>query len=275
MKLIRKRRSARDQLRALVDQDNVPSFPNVVAEAIQQVTTPDVELSEVAQTISADPRLTLAVLKLVNSPSFAARNPITSVHRATVLLGRRELESLLIATGVSATMPTETVGGYSPKEFWYGASLRAITASAIAAVVDPAARYDLFTAALLQDMAQPILFQHDLGYSELVKQADSHPRLAELEHEAMGYSHAELGALMCREWGLPDALSSSIAAHHDSSVEGHMIVRCAGLIDGREGITDELIAQLADRLGLDDASIRELLLDVERQASEMTLAFSG
>jgi HD-like signal output (HDOD) protein len=180
MRLLRLRNDrAENRFQHLIEEGDVPTFPSVVADAIQQVASAEVDLGEVAMTISADPKLTIAALKLANSPSFAPRSPITSVHQAAVLLGRNQLESLLIASGVAEAIPPTPAPGYSPRTFWLEAATRAAAAAAMAAAVDPAAQYDQFTAALLQDMAQPILLHHDPKYVELVQACgDSHSKLA-------------------------------------------------------------------------------------------------
>ena len=92
MRLLRLRNDrAENRFQHLIEEGDVPTFPSVVADAIQQVASAEVDLGEVAMTISADPKLTIAALKLANSPSFAPRSPITSVHQAAVLLGRNQL----------------------------------------------------------------------------------------------------------------------------------------------------------------------------------------
>jgi c-di-GMP-related signal transduction protein len=63
---------------------------------------PEVEFGKVSQVIDTDPVLTLRVLNLVNSGAFALRNQIDTVTQATVLLGARELTTLVSALMVDA-----------------------------------------------------------------------------------------------------------------------------------------------------------------------------
>jgi EAL and modified HD-GYP domain-containing signal transduction protein len=64
-----------------------------------------VDLDVVTGLIAADPGLSVAVLRLVNSSVFALRKPIDSVRRATVLVGPRRLRALAVTslTGSGAT----------------------------------------------------------------------------------------------------------------------------------------------------------------------------
>lgn len=56
---------------------------------------PDVSFGQVAQVIDTDPVLTLRVLHLVNSGAFALTRAVDTVAQAIVLLGKRELETLV------------------------------------------------------------------------------------------------------------------------------------------------------------------------------------
>jgi HD-like signal output (HDOD) protein len=39
--------------------------------------------------------------------------------------------------------------------------------------------------------------------------------LTNVEHEVFGFSHAELGAAVVQQWGLPDSLVLTIQHHHN------------------------------------------------------------
>ncbi len=276
MKLFSRRRArAQERFRHLLDEGGIPTFPNVVAEAIQQVSSPDVDLRDVAATISADPRLTVAVLKLANSPAFAPRSPVTSVHQAAVMLGRNQLEALLISRGVADALPPRETVGYSPRRFWSEAALRASAAAAMAARIDPASQYDQFTAALLQDMAQPILLHHDPDYAELVRAVgDSHRELAERERETLGWTHPEIGELLCAEWGLPEALRESVSVHHDEQLDGYEIAQWASLIEGADPDVELLVEEARVRLQVGEDVVLEVLAEAGQRAEEVAIAFA-
>lgn len=58
---------------------------------------PDMQFSHVSQVIDTDPVLTLRVLHLVNSGAFGLGHEVDTVAQATVLLGSRELTTLVTA----------------------------------------------------------------------------------------------------------------------------------------------------------------------------------
>lgn len=261
---------AEERFEHMMEAGDVPTFPSVVADAIQQVSCPEVDLGDVAVTMSGDPKLTVAVLKLANSPAFAPRSPITNLHQAAVLLGRNQLESLLIASGVAKAVPGEPAPGYSPQAFWRGSAVRAAAAAALAARVEPATQYDQFTAALLQDLAQPILMHHDRDYVQLVADCgSSHAELARLEAETLGWTHPEIGELLCRSWGLPDRLAASVSVHHDDPLDGFHIAQWASLIESPELDTDLLVADAKSRFGVSEDQVVDVLRVADERAGEI------
>lgn len=63
---------------------------------------PDVDLAAVSQVIDTDPVISLRVLHLVNSGAFALQVPVDTVHQAVVLLGVREVNTLVTALMLDA-----------------------------------------------------------------------------------------------------------------------------------------------------------------------------
>ena len=73
---------------------------------------------------------------------------------------------------------------------------------------------DLFTAALLQDMAVPMLARElNAEYTELLAARESGKRLSELEFERFGWTHGEAAALMANAWKLPEQFGRLLARH--------------------------------------------------------------
>jgi HD-like signal output (HDOD) protein len=83
--------------------------------------------------------------------------------------------------------------------------------------VDPGSEIESFTGGLLQDMAIPVMASgHPDRYPALCHHAerDASTSLHELEQDAFGYDHTQLGAIMAEAWDLPEALISAISGHH-------------------------------------------------------------
>ncbi len=223
LKSLRKKREvdAGAGLREALGDYSLPTFPDVIASAMALLASPDVNLGEVGDTLSRDPGITARLLRIANSTMFAPRRPITSARHAVTMLGRNEVEGLLISMGVQQSLPMQAVGRFDPRDFWLVSSRRAVMAASIAGIIDPSARAESFTAALLQDMALPVLAANGDGYSEVLEQAHASERdLVTVENERYGWHHGVVGGWMCARWEFPESLANAVTGHHDLEPQG-------------------------------------------------------
>ena len=77
---------------------------------------------------------------------------------------------------------------------------------------------EAFSAALLQDMAVPLLAKEvtDLYQKLLETRAQSHVRLSILERQVLHWTHADAGAMVARQWNLPEEFAALIENHLDA-----------------------------------------------------------
>ncbi|ACD67078.1 MAG TPA: HDOD domain-containing protein [Sulfurihydrogenibium sp.] len=66
------------------------------------------DLNEVAEVIKANPEISVALLKYVNSSFFYLRNPITSVNRAVIYLGKKNLINWLMLISMMSVSNKDT-----------------------------------------------------------------------------------------------------------------------------------------------------------------------
>lgn len=212
-------RDPRRELEALLGDYELPSFPEAVLRALSKLRDASAEPDAVARAIAVDPGLSVRVLSVVNSPAYSLRHAVKNLDHAIKLLGRSQVEALLISAGVSQTMPKRAIGGYQPKSFWRAAAERASIAQSLAARLHPRTKSESFTAALLADMAVPLIAKAKGGVyaAILATYLEETSDLVDLEREAFGFDHAEVGARLCESWEFPDLLRTAVGAHHDST----------------------------------------------------------
>src|SRR5690606_24057733 len=92
----------------------LPAVPEVVTEALALLDNPAAEMNEIAAVIEKDPALAARILRMSNSPCYGLKRQVGSVQLAAVVLGTRELRSIVIATSI------------------YGAAVRGLTESPLA-----------------------------------------------------------------------------------------------------------------------------------------------
>lgn len=200
----------------ILDGYELPSFPRVIAAAIESVSSVNADMGKVADVLKDDPGLSVQLLRLVNSASFAPRRPIVDLHQAVMMLGRNQLESMLISLAVQRALPKGATPKFDVQAFWAAATQRATVAATYANLFDPGRRSENYTAALLADLALPVLTLQVPGYLDLLEEAgDGVASLCGLEEERFGWTHQSVGALMCEMWGFPEQLRGAIGTHHE------------------------------------------------------------
>lgn len=157
---------------------------------------------------------------MVNSAAFAPRRPIESVTQAVTMLGRNPVESLLISIAVKRSLPQDPADGFDNHQFWVMSARRAAMAAEIAGRTDPPSRSSTFTAALLLDMAIPVLAgRQDQYMATMAESGQVGSVLCELEEARFGWTHAEVGSWMGATWEFPAHLVDLIAEHHNLEPE--------------------------------------------------------
>ena len=268
------------QLKEVFEGYALPTFPALYLDALQQVRDSTSSAATLADVLALDPGLTMRLLGTVNSAAFGLRSPVKSVHHAVSMLGRGHIESMLISLATHSALPADPCGGFEPHRFWRAAAGRAATARALAARINPAECSECFTAGLLSDMAVPVLSaRKGPAYARILEQwHEGEGELHQMEQAAFGWDHAQVAALMCREWEFPDVIAEAIASHHgtdDGDVRTLPPVDLAALIPEVDG--ERAIATVAERahaaVGMDADDVRELVENSFLQAEEIAEQF--
>lgn len=256
----------------------LPTFPALVAEALNQLGDPDSDMQTVASIVERDPGATAKVLRLVNSVSFSPRSKVTSVHQGAMLLGRNQLESLLISVGAHGALPSPDCSGFHQDRFWASAARRAVLARMIADRVDPTRRSENFTAALLQDMAVPVLALRADTYGDVLDHwHNSTDDLADIETSSYGWHHGMVASWMGESWNFPnDFISFMSGHHHETEVTALLPARVVSPIREADSEGDErVIEEGAERLNLGTDDLAEMIEASGEEALQLAQLLGG
>jgi HD-like signal output (HDOD) protein len=286
LKLFRKRKhkDPKEELRELLGEFELSSFPATVMNVLSLLRNEDSAIKDIASQIESDPGMSVRVLKTVNSAAFGLAREVSNVLHAINLLGRSQLESLLVSMAVRDTVPNISIGEFTTADFWMLSSRRAGLTRAIARKLHPSTQADAFTAGLLQDMAVPVIasLKKDI-YDNLFSRARSEPdvTLQSLEMEAFGYDHATIGGLMDEEWSFPVYLVNSVTFHHaetgagSTSEDGPLVepaIRLATLMDDQcdEENVARIVEMAKNEFSMDPAEIAEMIESELEEAGEFS-----
>lgn len=268
-------------MRAVLGDYELPSFPVIVMNALEKIRNTDASNGEIADLVASDPGLSVRLLTTVNSAAYALKQKVTSVEHGVSLMGRGELESILISMAVHQVMPADDTPGFDTQRFWCTAAHRAALARQLADLIDPSSRSESFTAALLQDMAVPILAQQrtDDYIPVLQRWYETGADLAELERETFGWDHARVAMWMCDDWGFPARMAEAIGSHHGAGDEDLHELPAVSLVavlleqDTASGI-EQLVDNAYTEYGLDRDVVMDLVETSNVSAQEIARMFS-
>lgn len=273
----------RRKKRSAVDFSNfeIPSFSSSVIGLLGKLRNPDIDVKEIAADLEHDPGLYLRVLKTVNAASFGLSRKVSNIQLAVNLLGRSRMESLVLTVAVKNNLSEHCHGnGLDMGAFWTTAALRAAVAKSLAEELHPHSQNDIFTVALLQDMAIPLLaLQHGERYQTLYNSwvNEDDINLPEQEDQLFGSDHMSLGAHMAQTWEFSPTLVNAIGEHHDQqSKELPLALKIAAWVNtGPQTLNRERMAQQAAQIfGLDH---KRLIISIDQafeQSSELAAALN-
>lgn len=193
----------------------LPALPQSAIKLLELSRDPDNGPAEFAAPIEADPGLAGQILKFVNSSYFGFSHEISSVKMAITLVGIRTIKNFSLWSAVFSLMPNPKCGPFDLKNLWQDSLRRALFARAFGKQLGMKEAEEVFSAALLQDMAVPMLAKElPKEYLSLLEaRQQGQGRLSDLENERFGWNHAQAGAKMARSWKMPEGFAELIERH--------------------------------------------------------------
>jgi putative nucleotidyltransferase with HDIG domain len=196
------------------------------------VTLPDVYLrinrlmedaksssADIAEAVSRDPAFTLRLLRVANSPLYKVSSSVDTVAKAVTLLGTAQIRNLALTMSVASSFAGLPNNLVSMENFWRHSLLCALAARLLAKEAGRCDPEALFTAGLLHDIGELILFNRLPEQSKdallLVLDSSDEMSIHDAERQTAGIDHAEVGGELARQWQLPALLEECIAYHHD------------------------------------------------------------
>lgn len=201
-------------LDTLLSQPNaLPSAPQAVAELMKTFQEEDAHFDDIVSCIEADPVILAKLLRLANSPMFYRGRAVESAGDAVRLLGQTKVRALVI--GLIARDSFPALPEHILNQFWSFSTTCAELSRYIASEVksDEDAAY---TGGLLHMIGELVMrvglprqmATLDSSRSGLLSLARGQAELA-----LLGYSYAEVGAALARQWQLPERIVRIVERH--------------------------------------------------------------
>jgi HD-like signal output (HDOD) protein len=202
------------ELERLLTGAQLPALPQSAVSILEISQDPRNGPAEFAAAIEADPGLTGQVLRFVNSSYFGFSCKISNIKLAITLVGTRTIKNFSLWNAVFSLMPSSRSGALDLKILWQDSLRRALFARATAKQIGFKGCEEVFAAALLQDMAVPLVARGiPAVYEKLLAARAQGRRLSEIERETLGWTHAEAGGIIARQWNLPEDFAALVESH--------------------------------------------------------------
>lgn len=202
--------------------EDIPIIPETLNRILNEIENDKSSAKELGEIIREDPVLTAQLLKIANSPYYGRARQISSVSKAIVLIGFKEVRNIVIGLSLTSAFPTNvTINNLNLKDLWLHSIGTAIASQMIAKKVPGLDADELFTAGLVHDIGCAVMFCcFEKELKELINYMEKE-RVSFLDAESsLGIFHTEIGAFLGAKWGFSDMLINVIRSHHNPNSAG-------------------------------------------------------
>jgi HD-like signal output (HDOD) protein len=185
----------------------VRRMPGLVPQLLQSLRSDSFSGSALSRTISSDPVLVAAIVRLANNCQSGSGKRIASVEQAVILIGQEGLRQLITTVAFRPIIDINS-GFYTRRlapKLWEHAERCAMSARRIAADGAAAEPFDAFLAGLLQNVGLIAALRIMDGAVRGEQRLDSDVFLARL-----GRDTRLLAASIAREWNFPESVAVAL-----------------------------------------------------------------
>ena len=201
-----------DQVRQRVR--TLPSLPASVLALGQAVADERCTVDRLMGILAQDPGLSATLLRLANSVAYSRDGRIMDLRGAVMRLGFDAIHQM----GQAAAVLRAIRGGQhlDPLRLWQHSVAVGLVARSLCILAGrDRDRETAYLAGLLHDIGK-IALDHGFpeAYGPVVEALAAGLTSLEAERALLGVTHAEVGALVARQWHFPEPIAAAIQDHH-------------------------------------------------------------
>ena len=238
------------------------------------VNDPNVSFKLVAEEISKDQAMTANILKLCNSAYFSKGKEITSIDRAIVTLGLKEVKDIVMVVATKPVLDKFVIGYDLAKgELWKHGILVATVAKEIALKIKRKDIADIvFTGGIIHNVGKVVLALFvQSTFKDILNDVETRSvTFSEAEREIMGFSHQEVSEKILEKWKFPPVLKSIVRYYQepDKAPKEHQVevslvhlantlVLMSGVGVGSDGLYHEICDSAVKAVGFNAQQLEE------------------
>jgi len=264
----------------------LPTMPEIASKILNMVNNPDVDFKNVAEEISKDQSMTTNILKLCNSAYFSRGKEITSIDRAVVTLGIKEITSIIMVIAAKPILDKFVIGYDLGKgELWKQGLMVANLAKKIALQKNRKDIADVaFTGGIIHNVGKTVIAIYVQNtYNDIINEVKTkNITFNEAEKSIMGYSHQEISEIILEKWKFPPVLKAIVRYYSEpenapeqyrtevSAVHiANTISIMAGIGIGSDGLYHQLSSVALDALKITNAELEELFAKIPEMGKQI------
>jgi len=206
-------------IKSIISQiESLPSLPSIYTEIVTEMQADDPAIKKVGEIISKDLSMTAKILQMVNSAFFGLFRKINSPEQAVMMLGLETIKALVLSVKIFSEFNQKSFSWFQIDDLFNHSLTVSLYAKTI--IKNENLGQELINnsmmAGLLHDLGKLILATNfEKPYRQVLAAAQGTGKnLLDLEYEAFGTSHAEIGAYLMGLWRLDNSIIEAIAFHH-------------------------------------------------------------
>ncbi len=197
----------------LARADNLPSLPAVALEVLRISQDEDATLDDMAGCLSRDPALAAKLLKLANSSLFGGGKAVTTLQRATMLLGMKTVKLMSLSFSLAGSLPKKgKQGSFDFGEYWHRSLVNAIAARSLARLLKSPQGDEAFLCGLFTHFGKLVLTRcMPTEFEAVLAEAGGWPS-SQQEERGLGFRSTDVCAALLRSWDLPELLYVTVGS---------------------------------------------------------------
>lgn len=197
--------------------DQILSLPEAVIRANELLDSDHAGVDAIAEVISHDPALSAQLLKLVNSAFYGFPGKVDTISRGIGLIGTDELRSMIMASSAASTFNSISPDLIDMNSFWHRSVFCGLIARRLAIISGVSRKGEVqFLTGLFHEVGRLVIFNQLPEKAEMIlsKSKQASCPIEEMEQVLLGFTSADVGALLLQKWHLPRVLWEPILYQH-------------------------------------------------------------
>jgi len=209
-------KKGKDLERVIRTIEQIPTLPIISQITMEIAEDESAPMEALAEVVENDQALASKILKIVNSASYGLVGKVSSIGPALVILGTKEVKSIVLGVSVYKFFSSHGTDVLDPKQFWRHSIICGQAAKLLGTRFDRSKDDTLFVAGLVHDIGKIVLEQY--FHEEFIQIIDcvssNNATFGKTEKNILGTTHYQIGAKLLQQWNFPKKIIMEVLYHH-------------------------------------------------------------